>query len=292
MPNDLLSQLSNNPRLQLAARNSPPMRKGDPDRVAVGLLQQALVLVGFPMPNSSLGGDNMDGIFGQETETTVWKFQSKHGLSADGIFGMNTFDRLFNAVASFVQDFQNLLNIPVLNVAMREVNVSWPSTPDRVKLYFRSSAMIAEDALAQEAKTHATSWCSFFVHWSLIQAGVSPLPPMTAMKGDAIQRFIDTYISPLGKTPADFVPSKYTPKPGDMYYMPFSPLALDPLTPTHHIGFVVGQESPGDPRSAVHTFDGNSTRTRTIWFGGKGGGMVCNNTRDISSIRHYFPLPG
>ncbi len=36
-----------NARIQRAANNNPPIRRGDPDRVAVKLLQEALITSGF-----------------------------------------------------------------------------------------------------------------------------------------------------------------------------------------------------------------------------------------------------
>lgn len=51
------------------------------------LIQAMLVCHGFNI--------DVEGIFGQGTENAVKEFQSRNGLSADGIVGKNTFNKLF-----------------------------------------------------------------------------------------------------------------------------------------------------------------------------------------------------
>ena len=85
-------RMANNRRLQAAAENSPPMRKGETGE-AVQILQQALIQTGFPMPVSTQAG-SPDGIFGNETVNTVYRFQAREGLQRDGIAGHDTLHRL------------------------------------------------------------------------------------------------------------------------------------------------------------------------------------------------------
>lgn len=53
-------------------------------------LQQALVQLGHPMPNSVKPDGTADGIFGGETEAAVRAYQTKNGLAPDGIAGRDT----------------------------------------------------------------------------------------------------------------------------------------------------------------------------------------------------------
>jgi peptidoglycan hydrolase-like protein with peptidoglycan-binding domain len=69
---------SANTRVQKAANNSAPIRQGDPDKVAVKLLQQALISTGFPMKAGA------DGIFGNQTAQAVIAAEKHFGFDADG----------------------------------------------------------------------------------------------------------------------------------------------------------------------------------------------------------------
>jgi len=82
-----------NKRLQTAANSQPSLKKGETSD-AVAILQQALIDLGFSMPRSTDRSGMTDGIFGSETEATVKSFQLRQGLTADGIAGRETFDRL------------------------------------------------------------------------------------------------------------------------------------------------------------------------------------------------------
>jgi peptidoglycan hydrolase-like protein with peptidoglycan-binding domain len=86
-------RFSRNSRLQAAARNTPPLKKNEPDREAVALVQQALVDIGFSMPISMARG-KPDGIYGDETVNTVAKFQTQQALQRDGQAGRDTLHRL------------------------------------------------------------------------------------------------------------------------------------------------------------------------------------------------------
>lgn len=82
-----------NKRIQNAANSQPSLKKGETSE-AVEVLQQALFDLGFSMPKSINRSGLPDGIYGSETESTVRSFQAKQGLTADGIAGKETLDRL------------------------------------------------------------------------------------------------------------------------------------------------------------------------------------------------------
>jgi peptidoglycan hydrolase-like protein with peptidoglycan-binding domain len=88
-------RFADNPRLQAAAMNNPPMRPGEAGD-AVALVQQALSDLGYPMPISFAQGPP-DGIYGSETEATVRQFQIDQGFppaGRDGRAGHDTLGRL------------------------------------------------------------------------------------------------------------------------------------------------------------------------------------------------------
>ncbi|MBK7931062.1 MAG: peptidoglycan-binding protein [Bryobacterales bacterium] len=93
------------PRLQSAASNAPPFRRGEIS-VGVRALQEALVDLGYAMPNSCKKND-CDGNFGPETERTVRQFQTDHRLSVDGVAGrqtLTTMDQIFLAHDPYYKD--------------------------------------------------------------------------------------------------------------------------------------------------------------------------------------------
>lgn len=81
-------------RLQAAANNRPPMRRGEKG-IAVQKLQQALIDAGFLLPISTQQGTRPpDGIYGNETAVTMREFQSRYGLQVDGTAGRQTLSKL------------------------------------------------------------------------------------------------------------------------------------------------------------------------------------------------------
>jgi hypothetical protein len=83
------TQYAGDARLEAAFDNSPPMRKGESGD-AVRKVQEGLVDDGFLMPFSTTPEGEMDGVFGDETVKTVWRFQGKHGLDQDAAVGRQT----------------------------------------------------------------------------------------------------------------------------------------------------------------------------------------------------------
>ncbi|MBU4263926.1 MAG: peptidoglycan-binding protein [Proteobacteria bacterium] len=81
-------------RIQKAAMNAPPIRIGERGP-AVAILQAALVDLGYKMPRSTRKTGMTDGVFGEETKNTVYRFQvDKHLKDKDGAAGKDTLAKL------------------------------------------------------------------------------------------------------------------------------------------------------------------------------------------------------
>src|SRR5271163_4417539 len=78
----------NSTRLQSAANNSPPLRRGE-SGPGVALLQLALATLDYSMPET-MKCVGPDGIYGSETVAAVTAFQRDHQLAMDGIAGTDT----------------------------------------------------------------------------------------------------------------------------------------------------------------------------------------------------------
>lgn len=59
------------------------------NNVDVGIVQYKLKMLGYDVGNA-------DMVYGENTELSVRKFQSNNGLSADGVVGEKTWNKLFN----------------------------------------------------------------------------------------------------------------------------------------------------------------------------------------------------
>ena len=71
-------KFAGNGRIRSAADNAPPMKPGESDRVAVKILQDALIQAGFPIR------DGATGFYGPETVAAVI-------LSEKKVFGSEAF---------------------------------------------------------------------------------------------------------------------------------------------------------------------------------------------------------
>lgn len=89
------ARFKNNDRLSRAGDNSPLMKMGE-QGAAVVIVQQALTdLKKYKFPGSTDTLGNLDGIFGNETKSNVWQFQSDESLEdKDGIVGGQTLAKL------------------------------------------------------------------------------------------------------------------------------------------------------------------------------------------------------
>lgn len=94
-------------RLNSAAENNPPLRRGETGE-AVRIVQLALSDLGYDMPVTTKGGKRLpDGIFGSETLRAVRDFQSDNHLSSDGIVGRETLKMLERRIAEQINDRTN-----------------------------------------------------------------------------------------------------------------------------------------------------------------------------------------
>jgi peptidoglycan hydrolase-like protein with peptidoglycan-binding domain len=84
-----------------AARDTPALRRGHWN-ASVRVLQGALIDLGFKLPRSLRKNGTPDGIFGQETFDAVSRFQSDHGLTANGVAGRETIFELDRTMAAKV----------------------------------------------------------------------------------------------------------------------------------------------------------------------------------------------
>jgi peptidoglycan hydrolase-like protein with peptidoglycan-binding domain len=96
---------ANEPRLQDAFRNNPPMSYGETGK-PVALVQKGLIEAGFSMPLSTKkpmiledGTILPDGIFGSETFSKVKQFQRAFKKDVDGIVGKQTLGELDDLAA-------------------------------------------------------------------------------------------------------------------------------------------------------------------------------------------------
>lgn len=167
----------------------------------------------------------------------------------------------------------------VLYVAYAEANlqISWKYNKKRVQEYMRVSL-----ARSQPPNDPSRSWCGDFVYWVLLQAGVTPIPPVAMydenIKGwNTIHRFKQTYET---ASPAD-----YQAQPGDMFYMPLVPNKKGEMIALHHIGFVV-EDTDGPTFKSIN---GNGGGNYALMVGGvKAGGFVSYSKNSKKSLVKYF----
>lgn len=86
----------------------PPLRLGERG-LGVALLQAALIDLGYPMPITTSGKGFPDGNYGQETRSTVLKFQEKSKIDRDGLAGKQTIDKLDKLLMSLLPGSKPLI---------------------------------------------------------------------------------------------------------------------------------------------------------------------------------------
>jgi peptidoglycan hydrolase-like protein with peptidoglycan-binding domain len=89
------SRLKNDSRLRAAEANgNQAIGKAEKDKDAVALLQSCMLELGFKFGRSLKPSGRVDGIFGDETESIIKRFQKNNGLKPDGLVGPKTLKAL------------------------------------------------------------------------------------------------------------------------------------------------------------------------------------------------------
>ncbi|EDL65233.1 N-acetylmuramoyl-L-alanine amidase, family 2 [Bacillus sp. SG-1] len=149
---------------QPAARGgslSLPLGEGDQGAL-VREIQTKLVKAGFSLPRYGA-----DGIFGQETEMAVMRFQRKYGLRVDGLVGMQTLGKLnevltnsrpvneFPLPGGILQEGDEGNGVRQLQRALKQINfdpgeidgIFGPKTMDAIRRFQETYAELKNDGI-------------------------------------------------------------------------------------------------------------------------------------------------
>lgn len=144
-----------NTRIQNAANNTPPLQAGATDKVAVGLLQTALIQTGFAIPAGATGN------FGTQTAAAVRAAETRFGFKLDaGIAGREVLGALDLAMRGWSPPagahWGGLLAKTVVPLAQRKVGKAITALQDvRNMLSFGSFDFVTADGVTMVAlKTH------------------------------------------------------------------------------------------------------------------------------------------
>ena len=146
------------------------VRKGERRADVVTEVQRRLVNVGC-------GPLTIDGIFGDNTESSVELFQTRRVLHADGVVGPITWDALFDEAPFIADQAPTPLLASTLSAALSQDGVrETPGSPNRgpqVDEYVRSVGLNPAGGY---------SWCQAFVYWSFERAAQSLGVPNPCIK--------------------------------------------------------------------------------------------------------------
>lgn len=145
-------------------------------------LQRMLQVLGYTV--------NVDGSFGESTKNAITAFQNKYGLSADGIVGAGTWNKLFQVYKVPVSGsgVQKMVNVA-------EHELAWGFSED-------NSNNITPYGEWYGIQNGA--WCAMFVSWCAYQAGIlgtkvpryayCPYGVSYRAKGNIIPEVVDTLL--------------------------------------------------------------------------------------------------
>lgn len=138
-----------------------PLREGSQGQF-VREVQQDLIRAGFALPRFGA-----DGVYGEETETAVMRFQRRYGLAVDGLVGPNTLSKLnevlgasqpsneFTLPTGVLRQGDEGTEVRQLQRALQQINfnpgaidgIYGPNTADAVRRFQSMYAALADDGI-------------------------------------------------------------------------------------------------------------------------------------------------
>lgn len=130
--------------------------------IEVKALQEDLVQLGY-LPK---GSD--DGIFGEQTETAILRFQRNRGLVSDGIVGKDTYRELTFCLGVLPDEDCAVEGQPWIGLAKKEIGIHEVRDEAVVQNYWRQAKL---SGLAKRSASEVP-WCSGFVCAMVENSGI------------------------------------------------------------------------------------------------------------------------
>lgn len=228
------------------------IKKGSTNAVAVKAIKLRL--------NEVLGTklDVLNGHFGDVTEEAVKEFQRRNQLSADGVVGELTWERLFT-VSQIVKPSSTILRIRALEIADTQLFVREKTG--------RNDGKEVEEYLASVGLGKGYAWCAAFVFWCFEKASkdLKRANPVTKTAG---------VLNHWAKTKGEKLTAN--PQEGDIFIMDFGKGA-------GHTGLVSNVKG-----NRIYTVEGNTSADPTYTAEDREGNGVFERNRPMSSIKGYI----
>ena len=235
------------------------VRKGDLRTEIVTNVQQRLVNIGC-------GPLSIDGVFGDNTESSVKLFQTRRRLHADGIVGPLTWDALFDE-EPFIADeaptplLRSTLIAALSQNGVREILGS-PNRGPQVDQYVRSLGLDPAGGY---------SWCQAFIYWSFQRAAEGLTVPNPCIKTAGV-------LDHWQKSPANNRIQAWAAADNPTLIRPGAIFIIDHGSGKGHAGLVTRVVS-----GKIETIEGNTNQ-----IGSREGDGVYEQTRVIASVNVGF----